>query len=149
MVQHPILNLREGVEIPTLMPSSCQPYLETAALSGDRSMISGILLAIWIYKLLGITANTEGVPSWSLNALSCPAILGVGIHSDLWWLSGKRIYLQCRRLPALQETWVRSLGQEDRLEGVATHSSVFAWEISCGEKTSGSQSIGLKEFDMT
>ena len=32
--------------------------------------------------------------------------------------------------PAVQETWVRSLGWEDPLEkGVATHSSVIAWEI--------------------
>ena len=33
-------------------------------------------------------------------------------------------------LPALWETWVRSLGQEDPLEkGMATHSSVLAWRI--------------------
>ena len=32
--------------------------------------------------------------------------------------------------PAMQETWVWSLGQEDPLEeGMATHSSVFAWRI--------------------
>ena len=31
-------------------------------------------------------------------------------------------------LPAMQETWVRSLGQEDPLEaGMATHSSILAW----------------------
>ena len=34
-------------------------------------------------------------------------------------------------LPALQETWVRSLGWEDLLEkGMATHSSILAWEIT-------------------
>ena len=32
--------------------------------------------------------------------------------------------------PAMQETWVRSLGQEDPLEeGKATHSSILAWRI--------------------
>ena len=32
--------------------------------------------------------------------------------------------------PAMQETWVRSLGQENPLEkGIATHSSVLAWRI--------------------
>ena len=36
-----------------------------------------------------------------------------------------------RNLPALQETQVRSLGQEDPLEkGMAFHSSILAWEIS-------------------
>ena len=35
-----------------------------------------------------------------------------------------------KNLPAMQETWVRSLGQEDPLEeGKATHSSVLAWRI--------------------
>ena len=32
--------------------------------------------------------------------------------------------------PAMWETWVRSLGQEDLLEkGMATHSSILAWKI--------------------
>ena len=35
-----------------------------------------------------------------------------------------------KNLPAMQETWIRSLGQEDPLEeGMATHSSVLAWKI--------------------
>ena len=35
-----------------------------------------------------------------------------------------------KSLPAMPETWVRSLGQEDPLEqGMATHSSIFAWKI--------------------
>ena len=35
-----------------------------------------------------------------------------------------------KNLPAMQETWVRSLGQEDPLEkGMATHFSILAWGI--------------------
>ena len=35
-----------------------------------------------------------------------------------------------KRLPAMRETWVRSLGREDTLEKeMATHSSVLAWRI--------------------
>jgi len=35
-----------------------------------------------------------------------------------------------KNLLAMQEIWVRSLGQEDSLEkGMATHSSILAWEI--------------------
>ena len=38
--------------------------------------------------------------------------------------------LMLKNLPAVQETWVRSLGGEDHLEkGMATHSSTPAWEI--------------------
>ena len=36
-----------------------------------------------------------------------------------------------KNLPAMQETWVRSLGWEDPLEeGMATHSSILPWRIS-------------------
>ena len=42
-----------------------------------------------------------------------------------------------------QETWVRSLGQEDPLgEGMATHSSVLAWRIPWTEEPEGLQSMG-------
>ena len=35
-----------------------------------------------------------------------------------------------KNLPAMQETWVRSRGQEDPLEkGMATHPSILAWRI--------------------
>ena len=35
-----------------------------------------------------------------------------------------------KNLPAMQETWIRSLGWEDPLkEGMATHSSILAWRI--------------------
>ena len=40
-----------------------------------------------------------------------------------------------KTLPAMQETWGRSLGQEDLLEkGMATHSSILAWRIPWTEK---------------
>ena len=45
--------------------------------------------------------------------------------------------------PALRETWLQSLGQEDRLEkGMATHFSVLAWRIPWVEKLGGLQSRG-------
>ena len=46
---------------------------------------------------------------------------------------------------AMQETWVRSLSQEDPLEkGMATHSSILAWRIPWTEEPDGLQSIGLQ-----
>ena len=43
-------------------------------------------------------------------------------------------------LPAMQETQVRFLGGKDPLEkGMATHSSIFAWEIPWTEKPGGAQ----------
>ena len=40
-----------------------------------------------------------------------------------------------KNLPAMQETWVKSLGQEDPLEKeMATHSSILAWRIPWTEE---------------
>ena len=51
--------------------------------------------------------------------------------------------VQC--LPAMWETWVRSLGQEDPLEKeMATHSSTFAWKIPWTEEPGMLQSMGLQ-----
>ena len=48
-----------------------------------------------------------------------------------------------KNLPAIQETWVQSLGQEDPLEkAMATHSSILAWRILWTEKPDGLQSTG-------
>ena len=50
-----------------------------------------------------------------------------------------------KRLPAMQETWVRSLGWEDPLEEeMATHSSILAWRIPWTEEPGGLQSTGLQ-----
>ena len=52
-----------------------------------------------------------------------------------------------KNLPAVQETWVRSLGWEDPLEKeMATHSSIFALEIPWAEEPGGLQSVhGVKK----
>ena len=48
-------------------------------------------------------------------------------------------------LPAMGETQVQSLSQEDPLEeGMATHSSILIWRISWTEETGGLQSMGLQ-----
>ena len=50
-----------------------------------------------------------------------------------------------KNLPAMQETWVGSLGQEDPLEKeMATHSSILAWRIPWAEESGGLQSVGLQ-----
>ena len=52
-----------------------------------------------------------------------------------WWL--------IKYLPAMQDTWVLSLGWEDPLEkGRVTHSSILVWRIPWTEKPGGLQSMG-------
>ena len=47
-----------------------------------------------------------------------------------------------KTLPAVQETWVRSLAQEDPLEkGMAIHSSILAWRIPWTKEPVGLQSM--------
>ena len=56
-----------------------------------------------------------------------------------------------KRLPAIRETWVRSLGWEDLLEKeMATHSSTLAWKIPWTEEPGRLQSMGSpKESNTT
>ena len=50
-----------------------------------------------------------------------------------------------KNLPAVWETWVRSLGQDNPLEkGMATHSSILAWRIPWTEEPGKLQSMGLQ-----
>ena len=52
--------------------------------------------------------------------------------------------------PAIRETCVPSLGGEDPLEeGMATHSSILAWEIAWTEEPGGLQSTGSQGSDTT
>ena len=53
-----------------------------------------------------------------------------------------------KNLPAMQETWARSLGQEDSLEkGMTTHSSILAWEIHGQRSLAGYTLWGHNEED--
>ena len=55
-----------------------------------------------------------------------------------------------KNLPAVQETWVQSLGQEDLLEkGMATHSNILAWRIPWTEELAGYSPWGNKELNTT
>ena len=63
-------------------------------------------------------------------------------HS-LFWAS--QVAQLVKNLPAMQETWVRFLGQDDPLEKeMATHSTVLAWEITWTEEPGELQSIRLQ-----
>ena len=80
-------------------------------------------------------------------------MMGVSI-TDTSRIHWKIIYANCnfrclvvaqmvKHLPAMQETWVRSLGREDPLEeGIAAHSSTLAWRIPCTEEGGRLQSMG-------
>ena len=60
------------------------------------------------------------------------------------WDNGK----ESLPMQEIQETWVWSLGQEDLLkQEMATHSSIFAWEITWTEEPGGLQSMRLHRVE--
>ena len=67
----------------------------------------------------------------------------------LLWVS--LVTQKVKNMPAMQETWVQSLGWEDPLQkGMATHSRILAWEIPWTEKLARLQPIrGHKESNTT
>ena len=81
---------------------------------------------------------------------ACQASLSITNIFGLWyWLTltlGHSLVAQAvKNLPAMQKTWVLSLGWEDLLEKeMATHSSILAWEISWTEEPGGLQSMVLQ-----
>ena len=63
------------------------------------------------------------------------------------WFCKALVAQTVKNLPAMQETWVRSLGREDRLEkGKATHPSILAWRIPWTEAPGGLQSVGSQRL---
>ena len=68
---------------------------------------------------------------------------GEGISCPLQYCCASLVVQMVRNLPAMQETWVQSLGWEDPLEkGKATHCSILAWRIPWTEEPDGLQSMG-------
>ena len=54
-------------------------------------------------------------------------------------------WLKKKNPPAMEETQVQSLGQEEPLEkGMTTHSSILAWKIPWTEDPGGLQSMGRR-----
>ena len=82
-----------------------------------------------------ISALTTLVP-WNLLT---PQVF----HSNFECLWASDVAQTVKNPPALWETWVRSLGQDDPLEkSMTTHSSILAWRILWIEESGGLQFMG-------
>ena len=68
---------------------------------------------------------------------------GEGFSYPLQYSWASLVAQLIKNLPAMRETWVRSLGWEDPLEkGKATHSSILAWRIPWAVESMQSQRVG-------
>ena len=73
-----------------------------------------------------------------------------GRTTSVYGLLGELVVQMVKNLPAMQQTWVRSLGWEDPLEkGMATHSSVLVWRIPWTKDLVGYSPWDHKESDLT
>ena len=71
---------------------------------------------------------------------------GEGISYPLQYSWTSLVAQMVKNPPAMQETWVRSLGWEDPLEeGMATHSIILAWRILMGREAWRASVHGVTE----
>ena len=71
---------------------------------------------------------------------------GEGNGNPLQYSWASLVAQRLKHLPAMRESWVRSLGWEDPLEKeMATHSSILAWRIPWTEEPGGLQSTGSQK----
>ena len=86
--------------------------------------------------------------SWMNHKLESRLLEEISTTSDIQMIS--LVAQLVKNVPAVQETPVRFLGQEDPLEKeMATHSSTLAWKIPWTEEPGRLQSMGLQGLDMT
>ena len=94
-------------------------------------------------------ASGGHVDSWTA-AVSLQSLPLWSQYHHLYFHQASLVAQMVKNLPAVQETHVQSLGQEDPLEKeIATHPSILAWEIPRTEEAGGLQSMGLQELDRT
>ena len=93
----------------------------------------------WRAAIHGVAKSRTRLRDW--NELNWTELKDyVGSQVVQWW----RTHLPIREI---QETWVRSLGQEDPLEKeMATHSSIPAREVPWTEEPGGLQSVGSQSW---
>ena len=87
---------------------------------------------------LGLSCSTGDLSCSMGNLVPCP-----GIEPWAPYIGASLVAQTVKNLPAMQETWIQSLGDEDPLEKeMATNSSILAWKIPWKEEPTRLQSMG-------
>ena len=81
---------------------------------------------------------------------SCSSSLIYDLLHGRWQTGASLVARIVKNLPAMQETWTQSLGQEDPLEkDMETHSSILAWRIPQQRSLAGYSPWDQRELDTT
>ena len=110
------------------LPSTFHPLYPSEIYIHQRALCADTLISLDVF-LIGINYNCILRISW--------------FRVSRLLLQASQMAQMVKNLPAMQETWVWSVGQEDPLEkGMAPHFTILAWRIPRTEKTGGLQSTG-------
>ena len=121
-------------------------------------VLLAFVLALAHHECVSFKEDDSSVIAECLHPMSYTCWMcfyGIFLTVVIWWevyypIGASLVAQKVKNLPAMQENWVRSLGNEDPLEkGMATHSSVLVWRILWTEEPGGLQSTGSQELDTT
>ena len=135
---HSIRNMRISMHV-CVCAQSCLILCDSMYCSPSSSSVHGIFQARILEWVVISNSRASSQPR-DRTCNSCVICIGrqilyhcaVEIFGLPRWLSGKRIHL-----PMQEIQYVQSLGQEDPLEEMATHSSIPAWRIPWTEEPGG------------
>ena len=113
---------------------------------GKNTGVDCRALLLGILPIQGLNLHVLCLLHWQAGSLPF-APPGKPMSNHYMQLCGRHkafpVAQMIKNLPAMQENWVRSLGQEDPLEKeVATHSSILAWRVPWTEERGGLPSMG-------
>ena len=90
------------------------------------------------------------LPVSSQSSVCFCVLVSSSYKNNSHWIRASPVAQWGENLPAMQETWIQSLGREDPLEeGMVTHSSILVWKIPWTGKAGRLQSRGCQESDKT
>ena len=113
------------------------PFSSGPCFAKEESEKASLKLSIKIAKIMASSSNT----SWQIEGEKLEAVTDFLLLGSK--VTGSLVAQMVKNLPAMQETRVRSLGQEDPLEkGMAAHSSILSWRIPWTEEPGRLQSLG-------
>ena len=123
----------------TKVPTSPYPHQHLLLCVCVFSIVTILIDVRWFWFVISLISDAKH-PLMCLLAIWIPYL-----EKCLSPLRASLVAQMVKRLPALWETRVRSLGQEDPLEKeMATHYSTLAWKIPWMEESGGLQSMGLQ-----
>ena len=120
------------------------PGIDPSSIKCLQDCFLSLSVSVSLQLLFPQTPTSSSIKPYSVLYLFEDKIF-FALHLPLPTYQASLVAQTVKNLPAMQETWVQSLGQEDPLEkGLTTHSSSLAWIIPWREEPGRLQSIALQ-----